>query len=167
MFREITFTSYQVEAFSTDFLIRGEFKPRGSLLIYVNDRTRSFAPFEEVELFPIAPDRQVKGIKQSQLIVNKNNLHTINILKSEQAQTVQLLQSKRPVVFYTSHLAVQGQLHVNNDSRNDDLLDDTREYFAISEATVYPLRAMAVTLTRQVPLLVINRLHIQSYHVHT
>lgn len=165
MFREISLTSYQVEAFSADFLLRGEFKPRGPFLIYINDRARSFAPFDDIELFPVATDRQVKGIKQAVMVVNKTNLQIISLLKAEQLQSVQLLQTKRPVVFYTSHLAVQGQLHVNSDARDDDLLDDTREYFAVTEATVYPLRAMAVSPTRQVSLLMINRLHIQSYHV--
>lgn len=162
--KELTLPTYQVEAFSADFIYRANFKPRGAFLIYMNDRTRSFVPFEEVELFPVAPDRQVKGIKQGLMVVNKTNLQMISVASAEQAQSVQVLQAKRPAVFYTSHLAVQGQLHVNPDARDDDLLDDTRDYFALSEATVYPLRAMAVAPTRQAPLILLNRLHIQSYH---
>lgn len=164
MFRELTLTVYQVEAFSADFIYRASFKPRGAFLIYMNDRTRSFVPFDEVELFPLAVDRQVKGIKQALMVVNKNSFQYLSIASPEQAQSVQLLQAKRPAVFYTSHLAIQGQLHVNSDARDDDLLDDTRDYFALTDATVYPLRAMAVAPTRQVPLLLLNRLHIQSYH---
>jgi hypothetical protein len=164
MFRELTLTVYQVEAFSADFIYRASFKPRGAFLIYMNDRTRSFVPFDEVELFPLAVDRQVKGIKQGLMVVNKTSLHYLSIASPEQAQSVQVLQAKRPAVFYTSHLAIQGQLHVNADARDDDLLDDTRDYFALTDATVYPLRAMAVAPTRQVPLLLLNRPHIQSYH---
>jgi hypothetical protein len=167
MFRELTLTAYQVEAFSADFLFRASFKPRGAFLIYMNDRTRSFVPFDDVELLPVAPDRQVKGIKQSLMVVNKTNLQMMSVINPEQAQSVQLLQSKRPAVFYTSHLAIQGQLHVNSDSRDDDLLDDTRDFFALTDATVYPLRTIALAPLRQVPLLLINRLHIQSYHAHT
>jgi hypothetical protein len=164
MFRELTLTTYQVEALSADFLFRANFKPRGAFLIYMNDRTRSFVPFDDAELFPVAPDRQVKGIKQSLLVVNKSHFQIMSVINPEQVQTVQLLQSKRPAVFYTSHLAIQGQIHVNSDSRDDDMIDDTRDFLALTDATVYPLRAMAIVPTRQVPLLLINRLHIQSYH---
>jgi hypothetical protein len=164
MFKELTLQSYQAEALTADFIIRAGFKPRGAFLIYMNDRSRSFVPFDDVELFPLAPDRQVKGVKQGLMVVNKTLLQMMSIVNPEQAQSVQLLQAKRPAVFYTSHLAIQGQLHVNADARDDDLLDDTRDFFALTDATVYPLRAIAVAPTRQVPLLLINRLHIQSYH---
>jgi hypothetical protein len=164
MFRELTLTTYQVETFSADFLVRANFKPRGAFLIYMNDRTRSFVPFDDVELFPVAPDRQVKGIKQGLMVVNKTVLQMMSIVNPEQAQSVQVLQAKRPAVFYTSHLAIQGHIHVNADARDDDLLDDTRDFFALTDATVYPLRAIAVAPTRQVPLLLLNRPHIQSYH---
>jgi hypothetical protein len=164
MFRELTLPTYQVETFSADFLWRANFKPRGGFLVYMNDRSRSFVPFDEVELFPVAVDRQVKGMKQNLMVVNKTYLQMISISNPEQVQTIQLLQSKRPAVFYTSHLAIQGQVHVNSDARDDDMLDDTKDFFALTEATVYPLRAMAVAPTRQVPLLLLNRVHIQSYH---
>jgi hypothetical protein len=76
------------------------------------------------------------------------------------------LQSKRPVVFYTSHFAIQGQLHANPDARDDDLLDDARDYAALSEVTLFPLRQLGATgLSRKAPLLLINQQHIQTYHV--
>lgn len=167
MFRELTLTAYQVEALTADFIFRASFKPRGAFLIYMNDRTRTFVPFDDAELLPLAPDRQVKGVKQGTMVANKAHLQMMSIINSEQMESIQLLQAKRPAIFYTSHLAMQGQLHVSIEARDDDLLDDTRDFFALTEATVYPLRTLAVSPTRHVPLLLINRLHVQSYHAHT
>jgi hypothetical protein len=164
MFGNLQLQIFQVEAVLPDYLLRGGIKPLGPLLTYVNDRSRGAVRFEDLELLPLPIDRQVGCIKQPKVTVDKANLVLLSVVKAEDAATVQLLQSKRPVVFYTSHFAIQGDLHVNQDSRDDDLLDDSRDFSALSDALIFPLRQLGVTPTRKTPLLLVNHHHIQTYH---
>ncbi|MCI0399253.1 MAG: hypothetical protein L0332_31355 [Chloroflexi bacterium] len=167
MFGELQLTTYQVEALLPDYLFRGDLQPRGSFLTYLNDRTRPYLVFGAGEMFPLAADRQVGGMKQNTLVVSKQLLALLSVLDEAQARDAQLLASKRPVIFHVGAFAVQGQLHVNADARDDDLLDETRDFFAVSEASVFPLKALGASLTRRVPLVFLNRLQVQAYHVST
>jgi hypothetical protein len=164
---ELQLTTYHIEFMLPDYWARADFKPLGAMVSYINDRTRSNVRFEEIELMPMAADRQVGSIKQSKVTVEKQNLVLISVPDHEEAQSIQVLQTKRPVIFYTSHFAVQGQLHANQDSRDDDLLDDARDYAALSEVTLFPLRQLGPTaITRKIPLLLLNQSYVQTYHVH-
>jgi hypothetical protein len=162
---ELQLPVFSVEVMLPDFWARVNFKPLGSMLSYLNDKTRNNVRFEEAALMPLSIDKQVNCIKQAKVTVEKRNLALISIIDSEQAQSVQLLQSKRPVIFYISHFAIQGQLHVNADSRDDDLLDDSRDYCALSDVTLFPLRQLGVAnITRKIPLLLVNQQYVQTYH---
>jgi hypothetical protein len=165
---ELQLPTYRVEMMLPDFWVRAGFKPLGPMLSYLNDRTRSSVRFEEIELMPLAPDKQVGCIKQPKVTVDKKSLVLVSVPDQADSGSVQLLQSKRPVIFYTSHFAIQGQLHINPDARDDDLLDDGRDYAALTEVTLYPLRQLGTTaVTRKTPLALINQLYVQTYHVHT
>lgn len=164
---ELQLTAYRVEIMLPDFWARASFKPLGPMLSYVNDRSRGNVRFEEIELMHLAVDRQVGCIKQAKVTVEKQNLVLIAVPDHEEAQSIQLLQNKRPVVFYTGRFAIQGQLHANQDARDDDLLDDARDYVALSEVTLFPLRQLGATaVSRKVPLLLVNQHYVQTYHVH-
>jgi hypothetical protein len=165
MFGELKLDTYQVEVVLQDFLVRADFHPRGTVLTYLNDRSRPYIPFENADLFPLAADRQVGGLKQSGIItLNKSTILLLSILKGDQAEKVQVLAAKRPAILYAGFFAIQGQLHVNQDALNEDVLEETKEFFALSQASVFPLRPVASAPTRQVPLLLISRHAVQAYH---
>jgi hypothetical protein len=81
------------------------------------------------------------------------------------AQNEQLLATTRPVAIYTGFFVIQGQLHVNADARDQDLFDETKDYFAMSDASIYPIKKVLTPPTRNVPLLYLSRALIQVYHV--
>lgn len=164
MFGELQLKTFQAELVLEDYLIRAKLQPRGSMLVYLNDRQRPFLPFDEAEIYPMAADRQVNVIKQPEIVVNKRYLKILCLTDSEEAQREQLLASKRPVAFYTGVFAIQGQLHVNADARDQDLLDETKDFFAMSDASIYPIKKIMTAPTRHVPLLFISRTLVQVYH---
>jgi len=165
MFGELQLKTFQAEVVLEDYLIRAKIQPRGSMLVYLNDRQRPFLPFEGVEIYPLALERQVNCIKQSEIIINKRYLKILCLTDEEEAQSEQLLASKRPVAFYTGAFAIQGQLHVNADARDQDLLDETKDYFAMSEVSIYPIRKVLTPPTRRAPVLYLSRSLVQAYHI--
>lgn len=162
---EITFDTYKVETMMANFLLRGDLQPRGDLMVFLNDQTYSHFTFDEAELLPLATGYQVRSIRQPAVNVNRDTIAFISALEEGQADKVQILQSKRPVVFYTELLAIRGYLHVNPDMRDDDLLDQMHDFFAITGASIFPLRSLANTPRREVPFLAVNRNVIFAYHV--
>lgn len=163
---EIKLATYDVEVVMPHFLLKAKFKPRGDLLIYMNDQAVNYYGFAEVKMAPLGGDYQVRPFRQSIMTVNEKYLAFISMVDKEESEKLQLLRSKRPVVFYTDWFAVRGQLHVNEDARGDDLLDGPRNYFAVTDASVYPIRKAAAHPTRNVPLLLLNRNAVYAFHPH-
>jgi len=165
VFRQIELATLQVEAILQNYVLRGELQPRGQLVAYLNDRNWTFLPFKNAVFSPLATDRRVGEIKQALSVINKKQLAALCVLTEEDAADVQLPSGTRPVVFYVAHFAVQGQLHVRPDAPDEDILDDLHDYFPITQATIFPVRPVAATPTRQVPLLLISRPLTQAYQV--
>lgn len=164
MFGKLELPVFRVEVIIPGFLVRAAFQPKGDLLIFMNDRRYDMARFDEAELHPIMPDAQVKGIKQEMMALNKRFISGIAMLEPERLQNVMLLATKRPFVVYTEWFAIRGDLHVNSDARDDDVFDETRDFFAITDASVYPVRTLRKAPTRKVPLIALNRHAIYAYH---
>jgi hypothetical protein len=164
MFGQLQLKTIQVEVFLEDYMIRAKIQPRGAMLVFLNDKQWPFLPLSDAEIFPLAAERQVNSIKQPSVVINKKYLKFICLTDPEESKDEQLLASKRAVAFYTGAFVVQGQLHVNQDARDQDLLDETKEYFAMSEASVYPIRKVSTSPTRHVPLLYLSRPLVQAYH---
>ena len=165
MHRDLNRPLLQVEAVLSDFLLRGSLTPLGELLNFLNDRRRGAFTFAACELLPLSPERQLKGIKQDTLTVNRSQLVTLALLDEAQAAAERLLKASRSVVFYTAQFAIQGELHVNVDARDSDLMDDSRDFYPLSQATLFSLRPIAQPITRQVPLLMLQRAQVQAYHL--
>ncbi len=163
---ELTLPVYQVEAAMPSFLLRGDFQPRGDLLIYLNDQTYSYLRFDDVTLLTLLSDYQVPHVRQPSMTLNRLLLTYVAILESEQAERLQILQTKRPAVFYSDWCAIRGHLHVSTEVRDDDLLGQTRDFFAVSDASIFPLRTITAVPTARVPLVMINRHVLTAYHVH-
>jgi hypothetical protein len=165
MFRQIELATLQIEAILQDYLLRGEFQPRGQLVSYLNDRNWSFLPVKNAVFSALAADRRVGEIKQSASVINKSRLAILSVLDEGEAAEVQLPTGTRPVIFYVAQFAVQGQLHVRPDAPDEDILDEMHDYFPVTQASIFPVRPVAVAPTRQVPLLLISRPLTQAYQV--
>lgn len=165
MFRQIELATLQVEAILQDYILQGELQPRGQLVSYLNDRNWTFLPVKNVVFSALAADRRVGEIKQASSVINKNQLAALCVVDEKEAAEVQLPVGTRPVIFYIAHFAVQGQLHVRSDAPDEDILDDLHDYFPVTQATIFPVRPVAATPARQVPLLLISRPLTQAYQV--
>ena len=165
MFREIELTTLRVEAILQDYMLRCDLQPRGHLISFLNDKNWTYIPVKNVVLSALAADRRVGEIKQAAASINKNRLAALSLLNEEEAAQVQLPLGERPVVFYIARFAVQGTLHVRSDAPDEDILDDLHDFFPVSKATIFPVRPVAATPVRQVPLLLISRPLVQAYQV--
>lgn len=165
MFRQIELATLQIEAILQDYLLRGELQPRGQLLSYLNDRNWTFVPVKNAVFTALASDRRVGEIKQAASVVNKGRLAALSLVDEGEAADIQLPAGTRPVIFYVAHFAVQGQLHVRPDAPDEDILDDLHDFFPVTQATIFPVRPVAVAPTRNVPLLLISRPLTQAYQV--
>lgn len=162
---ERNLATFHVEGFSADYLLRGKLTPLGEFLVYMNDRQREFVRLDDVELQALTADRPVRAIQREAVTVNKGGLLVVSVLEAAEAERVHVIAARRPVVFYLGALIVRGQLHINVDAPADDLLDDSRDFYPVSDANVYNLRATAAKHAREVPLLFINRPLVHAYHV--
>ncbi len=161
---DIKLATFHTQLFLDSFALKAIIKPLGDLLIYMNDNNRSTLPLTEVELFPLHADRQFKQVQQAQMTITKHFVAAIGLLNEPETEKMQLLRAKRPVIFYTNRLVVRGDLHVNEDAPDEDLLDDSRDFFPISNAKVFPIRPLPANLTMAFPIVLINHSAVRAYH---
>ncbi len=160
------FESFHAELHTGSTLLKGSFMPRGDLLIYLNDQNRDNYPINDVTLYPLLPDYKVRPIHQETIVTLKDNLIYLALTNNEDAAKIQIMQSKRPVIFYTQLFAIRGQFHVHEEKRDDDMVDTDKPFAVITDASVFPLRPVAHEPQRHVPLLALNVHHILAYHAH-
>jgi len=165
VFGNIELATFTVEAILEDYLVKGDLKPRGPFLQYLNDQNWSYIPFNNCELAQLDPERKVGAIRPELVSLNKERLAIISVLQVPENAELHLVTTKRPVLFYVRNFAVRGSLHVSDDVPDEDLLDETRDFYGISDASVYPVVPVATSPTSNVPLLAINRTLIQGYHI--
>lgn len=164
MFGKLELPTFQVEVLTPGLLLRAAFQPKGDLLIFMNDRRYEVMHFDHVEMSPLMPDAQVKGVKQEMMAIAKKYIVGVGLLEPERVGNVMMLAAKRPFVVYTEWFAIRGDLHVNADARDDDVFDETKDFFGITDAAIYPMRTLRTAPTRKIPLLAINRHAIYAYH---
>jgi hypothetical protein len=160
----IRLENWKVEVAIPNLLIKATLQPRGDLMIFLNNLTYTSFTFNDVELVPLGTDYQVKGVKQPMMNVTRNAISFMSVLEPEKATQIQLLQSKRLMVFYTEWFAVRGDLHVNTETPDENLLDDKFEFFMLTDVTIYPLRAMNARPIAKAPAVAFNRHTILAYH---
>lgn len=165
MFRQIELATLHVEAILQDYVLRGEMQPRGPLVSYLNDRNWTFLPVKNAVFAALASDRRIGEIKQAASVINKKHLAALSVVDEGEVADIQLPSGTRPVIFYVSHFAVQGQLHVRPDAPDEDILDDLHDFYPVTQATIFPVRPVAVAPKRNVPLLIISRPLTQTYQV--
>ena len=165
MFRDIELKTYKVEGILLDYVLRASLQPRGNLLSFMNDRNWEYIPFQDAELFPLAQDARVGGMRKEQISVNKQNLCLLSLLDPDATSDVRIPIAHRSIIFHLELFAVQGELHVTSDAPDEDLMDDLHDYFPVTAASIYPIRPISSPPKAQVPLLFISRPLIQAYQV--
>lgn len=164
MFGELNLPTFNVEISTSAFLFKGEFEPKGDMLIFLNDDRYAVIRLDEAKLYSLANEAKIRGVKQPMIAVSKKEIMAVSILTTEDFEKVTLLASKRPFVMYTSTYAIRGNLHVNSDSRDDDIFDETKTFFAISDASIYPIHTTRQYPTVKVPVLFLNQNQVYAYH---
>lgn len=165
MLGEIELSSFLVEVILDDYLVRGEIQPRGDLLTYINDRNWEFVAFRNCELIPISKDSRVSAINQDLVVINKHHLCAISVIDEEQVKEIRLHESDRSLICYINQFAFQGNVHVHAEAPDEDMLDERQEYYALTDASIFPIRPISASPKQKVPLLIFKRDRIQVYHV--
>lgn len=165
MFAEIQFTKIRVEVILADYLARGDLRSRGDIVIFLNDRNYPTISLYNCELRPLAPDRRVETVKQKAITLVKSGIRALGVQDEGSLENAQLTLSARKVVFHVGRFAINGMLHVPADAPDEDLLDETRDFFGVSKGSVYPIQPVATVPVSSFPLILVNRQNIQAYSV--
>lgn len=162
----LQFDFWNVELGIPSFLIKARFQPRGDMLLFTNNRTYLSFYFEDVEMLPLGTKYQFKGAKQPGMTFNREVISFISILDESDVKKMQFLATKRTIVCYTEWFAIRGDLHVNTETPSENLFDEKYDFFALTDAKIFPLRQMMNKPVTKVPALLLNRNAILGYHEH-
>ncbi len=162
----LQFQPVSVDVSTGNFLVRGEIEPLGDLIIFLNDRHHSSFPILNAQLMPNGPEYKVPPIKQASFTVNQELIAFLAVVNEADAQKVQFVQTYRPVVFYTNWFAIRGNLHVHGEARDNELMDPTKDFFAVTNVSIFPIRQMTHQPQRTYPLAAVYRAGVIGYHIY-
>jgi hypothetical protein len=165
MFAEIQFTNFSVEAVLADYVIRGEMHSRGEVHNFLNDRNYPNFSLYGCELHPLAATRKIDTVRQELITVDKAKVVVLSAIDQDILDKTHLTISTRKVVFYCGRFAVHGMLHVTADAPDEDIIDETRDFFGITQGSIYPLMPVGTDPLANAPLMLINRHNIEAYSV--
>ena len=160
------FDPISVDISAGNFLVRGEIEVRGDLIVYLNDQNRSSFPIRNAQIMADGPEYKVSAMKQTSFTTSQEHIAFVAVPKEEDAQKVQFVQASRTVVFYTNWFAIRGDLHVSSEARDDDLMDPTKDFFAVTDVSVFPIRQMTHQPQHKYPLAAIQRTGVVGYHIY-
>ncbi len=155
-----------IDVSTGNFLIRGGLEARGDLLVFLNDPNRSSFPIIDAQVMADGPEYKVSAMKQSSFTVSQEHIAFVAVTNEDDAAKVQFVQASRPVVFYTNWFAIRGDLHVSSEARDDELMDPTKAFFAVTNVSVYPIRKMTHQPQHSYPMIAIQRSGVVGYHVY-
>ena len=161
---ELKLETIAAEIVTDHFIINGGYQPRGELMTNLNDKRFTFFNISDVALRPQLVGYQIKSIPQPSFNINRNSIVYFAVKKAEYLKKIQIMQAKREVVIYTSNLAIRGDFHSNPDARDTDLFDETRDFAAMTDISIYPIRQTANAPIRTIPFLAISWRHVVAYH---
>jgi len=162
----ITFEPISVDISAGNFLVRGEIEPRGDLIVYMNDNNNTSFAILNAQFMPDGPEYKVPAIKQSLITINQDRLAFLGVINEADMERVQFVQSSRTAVFYTNWFAIRGALHVHGEAKEEELMEPTRHFYAVTNATIFPIRETTHTPHRTYPLVIINRSEMIGYHLY-
>lgn len=165
MFAEIQFTKVNVEAVLADYVIRGVLHSRGEVLNFLNDRRYPTFSLYDCELHPLSVERKISTFNQELVTIDKKRIIVLSVLDEHIREGLQLTISERIVNFYCGNLAIHGLLHVPADAPDEDILDEKRDFFGITDGSVYSLVPVGTEPHSDAPLMLINRHNIGAYSV--
>jgi hypothetical protein len=165
MFAEIQFTKVNVEAVLADYVIRGVLHSRGEVLNFLNDRRYSTFSLYDCELHPLSAERKIGIFNQDLVTIDKKKVIVLSVLDKHVRDAIQLTASKRIVIFYCGNIAIHGLLHVSADAPDEDILDEKRDFFGITDGSVYSLVPVGTEPCSDAPLMLLNRHNVGAYSV--
>lgn len=161
---ELKLDTIPIEIVTDNFAISGGYQPRGELMTNLNDKRFTFFNIIDTILRPQLAGYQIKSIPQPSFNINRNAIIYFAVKDETYLEKIQIMQAKREIVVYTDNLAIRGNFHTNPDARNTDLFDETRDFAAMTDVSIYPLRPMTNAPIRTVPFLAISWRHVVVYH---
>lgn len=162
----ITFQPISVDISAGNFLVRGEIEPRGDLIVYMNDDNNTSFAIQNAQFMPDGPEYKVPTIKQSSITVNQEHLAFVGVIHEADLERIQFVQTSRTAVFYTNWFAIRGELHVHGETKEEELMEATKHFYAVTQASIFPIRQTTHTPHRTYPLVIINRSEIIGYHLY-
>jgi len=165
MFAEIQFTTFNVEAVLPDYVVRGILRSRGEVLNYLNDRRYPTFSLYDCELVPLSSDRKISTISQELVTIDKKRVVVVSVLDESVKDDLHLTISERIVIFYCGNLAIHGLLHVPADAPDEDILDETKDFFGITDGSIYSLIPVGAEPHSNAPLMLLNQHAVAAYSV--
>jgi len=156
---------YPARIYTSEMILEGQMEPVGPLLDDLNDPTKSGILLHDVQVVPLVAGSSQSSFALETATAQKSDFHLVYLSDPQDHDALNLMKRTEPLIIYTSHFVIRGNLHMGGETRVRDLADGLPSLFlAVSAVTIYPLFQPAITIPKSYSLLLINKTLVRLYH---
>jgi hypothetical protein len=156
---------YTFQIITTTFQIQGRMETVGPLLDFLNDKDRQFFILLDATAKSLTPG-PMGQMTLPQLIVPKTDVIALVVEEAAARTSLQLLKRVERCILYMPLLVCRGEFHLGADTRWTDMVSLVLgNFFAFTNAAVFPLAPLPGPFPQQTELVILNRQQIRMLHL--
>jgi hypothetical protein len=156
---------YPVQVLTTTYHIQGGLETIGPILDFVNDRERDAFVFLDATVKSLTPG-PMGQVTRPHISVPKPEVIAMYFDDATARSSIQMLRRVERSIMYMPYLVCRGEFHLGTDTRWQDMVSLLpTDFFAFTNASVFPLSPLPGPFPQQAELVVLNRRHIKMLHL--
>lgn len=156
---------YPVQVLTNTYLVQGGLETIGAIVDFLNDRDRDFFMFIDATVRSLTLGPMGK-VARPQLLIPKTEIIALYLDDATARSSIQLLRRVERCIMYMPFVVCRGEFHLGADTRWQDMVSLLpTDFFAFTNASIFPLSPLPGPFPQQADLIVLNRKHIRMLHV--
>ena len=156
---------YPVRVLTTTYYIQGGLETLGPIIAFMNDRDRDAFVFLDATVKPLTSG-PIGQMTRPVISVPKPEVIAMYVDDAAARSSIQTLRHIERCIIYMPYLVCRGEFHLGADTRWQDMLGMLpTDFFAFTNASVFPLAPLPGPFPQQADLVVLSRRHVKMMHL--
>ncbi len=155
--------TYPIELLTSHYQVGGEFTPRGSPAVHINDPAVVSLEISNATIIPIVSGTRIGEMKAAVTYVPKNEVQVMIFGDFTPAQAG-LMPRQYRLVCFTDTFSFRGTFYVGSEFRAGDIFSLPGPFLPSTDFEIFSLRPMAIDISGEADLVYVHKNAVQVYY---
>lgn len=161
---EINLQTYPVQILTRDYIVVGNFTPRGRANIYINDERNETFVVDSPEVTALVPGGTISTLADVDAINVPKAAIQVLVLGEFTKEDAQLLPRAETLVTFTDTFIVRGEFHMSMEAGISDIFANRGPFYGCVNAEILAARPLAEDVGGQAPIVYLNGSYVQYFY---